>query len=73
MLFVFSFFGTCFCSGEKWAYSAVHVHASSIADCFMGKCFIVVCLWISYSFSSRYNVHFVGDLPHAWYFRRWRW
>ena len=66
------FFEVCLCFGEKWAYSAVRVHASSIADCFMGNCFIVVCTWISYSLSSRYSVCVVGDLPHAWYFRRGR-
>ena len=31
------FFVACLCSGEKWAYLAVCIHASSIAECFMDK------------------------------------
>ena len=63
-LLIYSF-EACFCSRDRWVYPVVRVHASSIADCFMGKCFIVVCTCISYSLSSRYSVRVVGDLPHA--------
>ena len=29
--------------------------------------------WISYSLSSKNMVRAMGDLAHAWYFRRGRW
>ena len=66
------FFAACCWLGERKVYAAVCVHASSIADFFMGK-FLMVCTWISYSLSSRYIVWDTGDLAHAWYFKRGRW
>ena len=63
----------CFWSWEKRVYLAVCIHASSIANCFMGKLLMEVWTCISYSHLSRYSVWVVDDLAHTWYFRHGRW